>query len=347
MSDLKDILSNLPSSLALSSELYVSRIPGYRRVWYCTNRAVRDPMVLNSAKFSGDRGEPEYGLCQVRVDPNRLQGQLTKKSGNFLIGHRIEKMVELRTFQQYNTLEMFLKLSQEHQRTRRRNSLLFVHGFNVSFNAAIERAAQLAEDLHISGEAFVFSWPSQDTVVDYVADQDRAEKSVDDLARWKELILEAMKYWGEHTLHVVAHSMGNRVLTPAVAKVFSSRNPTKQLGEVILAAADADIDKMEDWLSAVVPYANRVSIYASITDKALQVSARLHKSPRFGAMPTSNISWDVIHCGGSGNDWIKHSYIFETPAVLRDMEDVLNGRECVERHLISTRETRVWRLAVR
>jgi esterase/lipase superfamily enzyme len=345
MNDIMALLSKLPEGLRLSRDLHVDRVPGCRRVWYCTNRKVLDPSSFDSAKrLSGERGEREYGLCQVQVDPNRHPGQMAKVKGNIPLFQRKEKTVKLRSCQQFTSLEVFLKLRQLHAKTRRRCSLLFVHGFNVGFDAAMERAAQLAEDLHISGEAFVFSWPSQDAITGYVADQDRAEASIDDLVEWKKLIREAMTDWKEHPLHVVAHSMGTRVLTPAVGKMLSGSNPVRHLGEMILAAADADIDKMEDWLAGVSPYVSRVSIYASTTDRALKLSQLLHRSQRFGAQPSPTTLWDVIHCDGEGKDWIKHSYIFETPAVLRDMEDTVNGRDCCERHLISAGEARTWKL---
>jgi len=39
-----------------------------------------------------------------------------------------------------------------------------------------------------------------------------------------------------------------------------------------------------------------------------------------------------------------HSYLFETPAVLRDIESTLQGREYRERNLISTGSGRSWKL---
>ena len=41
---------------------------------------------------------------------------------------------------------------------------------------------------------------------------------------------------------------------------------------------------------------------------------------------------------GCGDDWIKHSYIYEIPAVLRDIREALGDRRCEERHLLPHEE---------
>ena len=78
--------------------------------------------------------------------------------------------------------------------------------------------------------------------------------------------------------------------------------------------------------------------YASTTDLALQLSQQLHKSDRFGGTPNSDQRWNIIHCDGCGDDWIKHSYIYEIPAVLRDIREALGDRRCEERHLLPHEE---------
>ena len=43
----------------------------------------------------------------------------------------------------------------------RGQALIFVHGFNVSFDNALFRAAQIAYDLNFDGPGVSFSWPSR------------------------------------------------------------------------------------------------------------------------------------------------------------------------------------------
>jgi len=55
-----------------------------------------------------------------------------------------------------------------------RDLLVFVHGYNVSFEDAAVRAAQVAADLNFDGSVLLFSWPSAASVTGYVRDQQSA-----------------------------------------------------------------------------------------------------------------------------------------------------------------------------
>ena len=58
-----------------------------------------------------------------------------------------------------------------------RHSLVFLHGYNVSFEEAAIRAAQIGFDLKISGAVAFFSWPSQGSLLGYAADEATIEAS--------------------------------------------------------------------------------------------------------------------------------------------------------------------------
>ena len=54
------------------------------------------------------------------------------------------------------------------------DALVFVHGFNTSFDDAVLRHAQIVWDLQYTGLPVLFSWPSRESVLDYVYDQQSA-----------------------------------------------------------------------------------------------------------------------------------------------------------------------------
>jgi esterase/lipase superfamily enzyme len=70
-------------------------------------------------------------------------------------------------------------------------ALLFVHGFNVTFDDAVPRAAQISYDPAFGGPTIVFSWPSQGGMLpfDYRRDERNAELSADNL---KKVILDVI-----------------------------------------------------------------------------------------------------------------------------------------------------------
>ena len=62
-----------------------------------------------------------------------------------------------------------------------RDILVFVHGFNTSFDEARSRAAQIVADTHFGGVAVLFTWPSRSELFGYVSDKDSATASRDAL----------------------------------------------------------------------------------------------------------------------------------------------------------------------
>ena len=59
--------------------------------------------------------------------------------------------------------------------------LLYIHGFNQSFETAALDAARLADGLRFGGETVLFSWPSRNKLFDYIADRESATWSRDAL----------------------------------------------------------------------------------------------------------------------------------------------------------------------
>src|SRR5262249_32675638 len=77
----------------------------------------------------------------------------------------------------------------EHAASFRRQAFVFVHGYNVSFDNALRRTAQLAHDLRFDGAAFLYSWPSHGEFGAYEEDQKNSLGSVHDLRQFLEFIV--------------------------------------------------------------------------------------------------------------------------------------------------------------
>ena len=122
--------------------------------------------------------------------------------------------------------------------------LVFVHGFDNTFDDAVLRVAQLQYDLQFPGHAIAFCWPSQgsESVDAYKADADQAESSAAALADLLRTLLAATAAGGDSKppqIHLIAHSMGNRILLNAMYDLASSgafKDRAKPFGQIILAA---------------------------------------------------------------------------------------------------------------
>jgi esterase/lipase superfamily enzyme len=103
-----------------------------------------------------------------------------------------------------------------------KQALVFIHGFNVSFEDAARRTAQLMYDLKFKGAPIFYSWPSQRAFLDYAVDETNVEWTVPHL---EQFLHEIAANSGAEKIYLIAHSMGNRCL----AKVEDSHKPVTSI----------------------------------------------------------------------------------------------------------------------
>ncbi|EKJ98721.1 lipoprotein, partial [Rhodopirellula baltica SH28] len=97
-----------------------------------------------------------------------------------------------------------------------KHNLLFIHGFKNTFEDAALRAAQLGVDLKIRGATFLYSWASRGNLKGYSADEATIEASVPFCL---EFVLKILSSFPDVPLHVIAHSMGNRLAVRTFEKL--------------------------------------------------------------------------------------------------------------------------------
>jgi esterase/lipase superfamily enzyme len=194
------------------------------------------------------------------------------------------------------------------------HAFIFVHGYNVSFDDALFRTAQIAYDLGDGngpfGTAFLYSWPSAAELTAYGYDEDSARMSADYLLEFVKLVSESS---GVAHVHVIAHSMGNAALLAALQKLPDQRGTTKPLiDQLILAAPDVDAGEFEKIAASINRLARQTTLYASSRDVAMQAARKFRAgAPRAGDVtidgPTiaasvetidiSTISTDILALG--------------------------------------------------
>jgi esterase/lipase superfamily enzyme len=177
-----------------------------------------------------------------------------------------------------------------------RNLLIFIHGFDNSFENAITRAAFNQQWFAQSGIAaanttvIAFSWPSLGKLIampipweDYFHDQTVAGQSGAHIMSFfaqLEPIIQKARATGRRAF-LLAHSMGNWALQAAVESWFVHGNgPARLFDETFLAAADERYDSFSfpipGRLSNLKQLTKRTSIYYSTADQVLGVSMVLN-----------------------------------------------------------------------
>jgi esterase/lipase superfamily enzyme len=183
-----------------------------------------------------------------------------------------------------------------------RNLLVFIHGFDNTFEDAITRAAFNRAFLAASGKpgtdttALAFSWPSLGKIVsfpvlagDYRHDQKMAALSGVHLMSFLaqiEPMLRMARANGCRT-YLLAHSMGNLALESAVENWFLHGNGNAELFNVsILAAGDCAFDAFAQphltGLDGLPLLTSRISIHYSRDDEVLDLSRTINSLQRLG-----------------------------------------------------------------
>jgi esterase/lipase superfamily enzyme len=156
-----------------------------------------------------------------------------------------------------------------------KQALLYIHGFNNGFDETVNKAAQLVEDTGFRGVPIVFDWPAKETkigldvVLTYPMDRSAVDSSTEHLAT---LITQLVQLYGAGNVHVVAHSLGNRVFMNAMTILMHSGQPVG-LGQVIMAAPDIDAQLFQSNVDKLLAgNAVGVTLYGSQKDKAMWAS---------------------------------------------------------------------------
>ena len=168
-------------------------------------------------------------------------------------------------------------------------AFIFVHGFNTTMKFAAFRAAQIKAQSGFDGHAMIYSWPTEymgawEAVTGnqepYKNSQRIADRTAAKFLDFLELVQSEVD-----EVHIIAHSMGNRVILKALEQKGGDR-PTplieKPLEQLIMAAPDVD---RSDFLSAINALMNKsrakgVTLYASSKDRAMQVSRKVNNPGR-------------------------------------------------------------------
>jgi esterase/lipase superfamily enzyme len=177
----------------------------------------------------------------------------------------------------------------------RSDTLVFIHGFNVSFMGALAAGAELAREVRIEGRPLnvvVFSWPSDGAAVplmSYYSDREDARASGPALARaylrLKAFVTDDLgrDEYCQRCLHLMAHSMGAYVLRNGLQAIRAKepRGLVRLFDQILLAAPDEDDDTFErdDKLKLLPHLGRQVTVYFNPRDRALVISDTTKGNP--------------------------------------------------------------------
>jgi esterase/lipase superfamily enzyme len=149
--------------------------------------------------------------------------------------------------------------------------LLYIHGFNTTFETAALDAARLSDGIKFAGQTMVFSWPSKAKLLDYGYDRESAMWSRDAL---EEVLEELIAAPAAGRVHIVAHSIGTMLTLEALRELYAKEGDAAadRIGAVVFASPDIDIDVFKSSVERIGPLAGKIMVITATNDRALAVS---------------------------------------------------------------------------
>jgi len=212
------------------------------RVFFATdrNKLLQRGKVDPKKFFGNDRssdGTISFGYCNVSIPSGHKIGKIERPTifrlyketaGKHIVLLKLELLGEAHFFQ-----------SVEAKASDSEDVLFFVHGYHVTFPEAVRRTAQIASDLNFAGTPICYSWPSAGRYFGYSADEASVEWTFPHLL---EVLRKTASLPKITTIHLIAHSMGNRALVRCLEEISKEFSPESKsrFQQVILAAPDVD-----------------------------------------------------------------------------------------------------------
>lgn len=293
-------------------------------VYYATDRA-RTGHSYPSRFYGSGRGELELGIASVSIPKSHTPGAVDAPSV-FRLEFSVNPVrhVVLQSVTPMEGEDFFARLAEDADSRLRSEIFVYVHGFNVSFEKALKRAAQIAYDINYQGVPVVYSWPSRARATGYFPDSAVVRLSARRLCAFLEQL--AVRKSAKR-IHLIAHSMGSRAVSDALELLCLRRRaegaPTRILDQLLFAAPDVDADLFREMLPNIRATANRVTLYGSERDWALSASRYIHGDvPRAGQGGDDMIVFDdldSIDMSAAGDDMLAHSYYARSKSALLDI----------------------------
>ncbi len=210
-----------------------------------------------------------------------------------------------------------------------RDVMVYVHGFNQTFEQSVFTAGRLAAGIQFTGEALVFAWPSRASLLDYNYDRESANLSRDALVQVLEELLACPSVG---RVNIVAHSVGTVLTTEAMQRLYAKRGAyaADRVGAIVLASPDIDMNVFTAAIPQMGPLVAKITVVTAIDDRALAVSQIVNGGTvRVGAAQKEQIEkLGVLVIDASLQGWgvLNHDLFLTNAGVRKSIHDAFG--EC-------------------
>jgi esterase/lipase superfamily enzyme len=209
-----------------------------------------------------------------------------------------------------------------------RAMLMYVHGYNQTFENAVLDAARLSDAIKFAGETMAFSWPSRARLLDYDYDRESAMWSRDALDQVLEELLGSPAIG---RVDIVAHSVGTMLTTEALRQLYAKLGnyAADRVGAIVLASPDIDMDVFTAAVPKIGPLAAKITIITATNDRALAVSRWVNGSTtRVGAAEKAQLErlgLRVIDASAQGWGVLNHDLFLSNAGIRNAIREAIGA----------------------
>jgi len=292
-------------------------------VFYATDRARAAVSDVSYGMGRNPSGSLHLGRFDVSIPRDHKMGLVERPNIWTFWREDPEKHLVITKRSQQSFEEFYSEIRTVVRKSTMKDAFVFVHGFNVAFDDAVLRTAQIAYDLAFDGAPILYSWPSAQSLsaVGYATDVGNNDWTVTHL-RW--FLEDVATRTSAQRVHLIAHSMGNKALVNALDRM--SMPSTRKFAQIVLTAPDMDADTFVQLADAIKRNGQRATLYASENDKALLASKQLQTYRRAGDTVGGVVvvpGIDTVDVSAVDTDFLGHFYYGDNRSVLSDMFLVL------------------------
>lgn len=299
--------------------------------YYATNRKRGAAGAAPAETFGNDGvGELTFGRTTVSIPRSHTAGTIElPQLWKFERTADPSKHFVLKAVTPMPTDAARAELAERLKTSAERSMLLYVHGYNMGFQDAALRTAQLAYDLQFPGVAFFYSWPSANRIRGYLQDEETARlcESV------FESVVDQVSSLPVDAIYIVAHSMGNRIVGHGLQAYIDKGKSTAHIKELLLAAPDVNADLFKSTIAPRLAQmrGTRTTIYASSSDLALMASKVVHGFRRVGESSGGVLVFngmDTVDASNASPSMrnLGHSYLVDSTSVLKDLHAIIASK---------------------
>ncbi len=296
---------------------------------FASTRKETGQSATESISYSGERAPLTFGAASVRIPDDHKIGRIELPSSWSLFGITLSSAAP--NEREHFIVKRAVPISEDTfgqivRAKGTKTALVFVHGFNTTFEDSLYRNAQIVWDLQYTGLSVLFTWASRGDVADYIYDKESAYLARDAFIA---LLRKLKNDFGIEQVNVLAHSMGNLIALDALANYAQTSNPV-QIAHLVMAAPDVDRDQFEELAPKAKVVVGGMTLYASSADRAMELSRTLAGGvPRAGDVPADgpivlpNVETIDVTAVGEDIFGLNHNVFAASRDVMEDISALL------------------------